>query len=75
MYKTFNCGVGFIISAPKKDALKIINENKNADIIGEAKKGNNKICINSSFSNCGLMNIFGWLFHPKEQVEYQFDLS
>jgi len=33
------------------------------------------VSFKRDFASSGLMNIFGWLFHPKEQVEYQFDLS
>jgi phosphoribosylformylglycinamidine cyclo-ligase len=35
MYKTFNCGVGFILSVFPKDADKIVSELDDADIIGE----------------------------------------
>lgn len=54
MYRTFNCGVGFILSASLKDAEKIIIELKKyklkADIIGEIVKGNGKVKIESMFS-------------------------
>ncbi len=52
MYKTFNCGIGFVIGVGEKDAdeiLKRIKEFK-ADIIGEVIKGNHKIKIESIFS-------------------------
>lgn len=53
MYKTFNCGVGFILSVQKEDPNKIIEYLKSdfeADIIGKIVSGNGKIKINSMFS-------------------------
>lgn len=53
MYKTFNCGIGFILSARPKDVEKIISETKNfkTDIIGTIIPGSGKIKIESMFSN------------------------
>lgn len=51
MYKTFNCGVGFVLSTSPKDAKKIIAEIDNADIIGEVIAGNGKVKVQSMFSN------------------------
>lgn len=60
MYKTFNCGIGFVLGVNCKEAEKILSEiNKfksnnsrfKADIIGEVVKGNKKIKIYSQFSN------------------------
>lgn len=51
MYRTFNCGVGFILSVSPKDSIRIISHVKNADIIGEVVKGTGKIKIASMFSN------------------------
>lgn len=51
MYKTFNCGVGFILSASQNDALKIISKVKDSDIIGKVVRGRGKIIINSMFSD------------------------
>lgn len=52
MYKTFNCGIGFIISTSENDGKEIINKYpKLVDIIGIAKPGNGKISIQSAFSN------------------------
>ncbi|MDO8517654.1 MAG: AIR synthase-related protein [Nanoarchaeota archaeon] len=55
MYKTFNCGVGFILSAAKKDSNKIISELKKSDlescVIGEIVRGSGKIKIQSVFNN------------------------
>ena len=51
MYKTFNCGVGFILSVSPKDGDKIVSELDDADIIGEVIRGSRKIKIESMFSN------------------------
>lgn len=50
MYKTFNCGVGFVLSVSPKDADKIASE-LDADIIGEVTSGVGKVKIESMFSN------------------------
>ncbi len=50
MYKTFNCGVGFVLSVSQQDAGKIISE-LDADIIGEVISGSGKIKIESMFSD------------------------
>ncbi len=52
MYKTFNCGIGFIIALDEEyvdDCMKDINHR--CSIIGDVCKGNNKVIINSSYSN------------------------
>jgi len=55
MYKTFNCGIGFILNVYKKDSGFVLSEiNKSgfkSDIIGEIAAGNGNIRIESSFSN------------------------
>lgn len=51
MYKTFNCGTGFILTTPKSKAEKLINLIPNAHIIGEVAKGTGNIIIRSSFDN------------------------
>jgi len=52
MYKTFNCGVGFIISVPEKEAGKIIREYPElTDIIGKAKAGKGNVFVKSYFSD------------------------
>src|SRR3989344_6794222 len=43
MYTTFNCGIGFVLSAPEKDALQIVKEVKNAAIIGRVERGEARI--------------------------------
>ena len=50
MYKTFNCGIGFILSVSPKDADKIIKE-IDASIIGKVTNGAGKIKIESMFSD------------------------
>jgi phosphoribosylformylglycinamidine cyclo-ligase len=53
MYRTFNCGVGFILSVNSKEVSKVLSEIKefDADVIGEIIPGNGKIRIESFFSN------------------------
>lgn len=55
MYKTFNCGIGFILSTSQKQAKSLISKINNSgfssDIIGKIIPGNNKIKIKSMFSN------------------------
>jgi len=53
MYKIFNCGIGFILSACPKEAIRILRQIKNfkADIIGEIVPGTGKVKIQSVFSN------------------------
>ena len=50
MYKTFNCGIGFILSVSSEDADNIITE-LDADIIGKVVSGTGKIKIESMFSD------------------------
>ncbi len=49
LYKTFNCGIGFVISIPKNDISKI--NFKEIDYIGEVVPGKGRVIIESSFSN------------------------
>ncbi|KKW10357.1 MAG: Phosphoribosylformylglycinamidine cyclo-ligase [Microgenomates group bacterium GW2011_GWC1_49_7] len=55
MYRTFNCGIGFILSAPEDEGNAIVKEIKKAgfqaDLIGKTTKGTGKIKIESMFSN------------------------
>ena len=53
MYKTFNCGIGFILSVNPKEADRILSKIKdfNADIIGKIVPGTGKVKIDSLFSN------------------------
>lgn len=51
MYSTFNCGIGFVLSAPPKEAQSIISRVKNAAIIGKIISGNNRITIQSAFDD------------------------
>ncbi len=50
MYKTFNCGVGFVFSITPKDAKKIL-PGKDIAIIGQIVVGKEKIKIESMFSD------------------------
>ncbi len=50
MYRTFNCGIGFIFSVSQKDYLKVISKIKDAHIIGKVVSGNGAVKINSMFS-------------------------
>ncbi|MFH1714384.1 MAG: AIR synthase-related protein [Candidatus Nealsonbacteria bacterium] len=50
MYKTFNCGIGFILSVSSEDADNVITE-LDADIIGKVVSGTSKIKIESMFSD------------------------
>lgn len=50
MYSLFNCGVGFVISAPEKEHRILVKRLKNSEIIGKVIRGNGKIHIQSSFS-------------------------
>ena len=53
MYKIFNCGVGFFLSAKPDDAKQILIAIKKfqSGIIGEIIPGNGKVRIESAFSN------------------------
>ena len=50
MYTTFNCGIGFVLSVPKKEADAIVRKTKDAAIIGKVVKGSGKVRIASMFS-------------------------
>jgi len=50
MYKTFNCGIGFILSVSQKEADKIVSKT-NGDIVGEVVAGTGRIKIESMFSD------------------------
>ena len=54
MYKTFNCGIGFMLFVEKKDAEKIIQtinqQGFKAENIGELTVGTGKVKIESMFS-------------------------
>jgi len=51
MYKTFNCGVGLILSLDNKDASRILKQIPGSDIIGNVVLGNGRVSIDSMFSN------------------------
>ena len=50
MYRTFNCGIGFIISVAQKDSFKIVSRTKGAYIIGRVVSGSGFVKIKSMFS-------------------------
>lgn len=51
MYKTFNCGIGFVFSVASQDVSRIILQIQlGADIIGEVKQGGGKVLMESAFS-------------------------
>ena len=51
MYKTFNCGIGFVMSAKPDNAKALAEIFGDAAIIGEVVKGNGKVRIESMFSD------------------------
>ncbi len=51
MYKTFNCGVGFVLSVPPVEARKIVSLFDEAEIIGEVVAGKGRVRIESYFSD------------------------
>jgi len=53
MYKTFNCGIGFILSVEPEETERILSEikNFNVDVIGEIVLGTGKVKIESSFED------------------------
>ncbi|MAG47052.1 hypothetical protein CL617_00470 [archaeon] len=53
MYKTFNCGIGFVLSVNEQDCDDIISRitDFKVDIIGEVLPGNEDVMIESKFSN------------------------
>ncbi|MFH1073114.1 MAG: AIR synthase-related protein [Nanoarchaeota archaeon] len=50
MYRTFNCGIGFILGMDKSDANKLISENPGYEAIGEVVEGTGRVRITSMFS-------------------------
>ena len=55
MYKTFNCGIGFVLSVLDRNVKDVMNElqknGQEAEIIGAVDEGDSKITIDSVFSN------------------------
>lgn len=51
MYRTFNCGIGFILSVLPQDSVKIISQLKNTAVIGKVISGTGRVRIQSMFSN------------------------
>ena len=54
MYKTFNCGIGFVLGVSEKDSRKVIAQSNNhgfkAEVIGRVIDGKGKVRIKSAFS-------------------------
>lgn len=50
MYKTFNCGIGFVLSVELKDVKKVLQTIDDSGVIGEVISGNGKVIIESQFS-------------------------
>ena len=52
MYKTFNCGIGFVLGVNEKDVDRCLENIKDfkADVIGKIVKGSNRVKIKSKFS-------------------------
>lgn len=55
MYKTFNCGIGFVLGVPEKDCKKIMDEihafDFACDIVGKIAAGKGKVKVESMFSS------------------------
>lgn len=53
MYKTFNCGIGYIVSVAPEDVIKCLSQIKEfkSAVIGYVSKGNGHIVIESMFSD------------------------
>ncbi len=51
MYKTFNCGMGFVICVCKDYAKVILDDIEDAKVIGEVVPGNGRVVIESAFSS------------------------
>ncbi|MEK7195275.1 MAG: AIR synthase-related protein [Patescibacteria group bacterium] len=49
MYSTFNCGIGFIVSVPRREVSKILSHLKNAAVVGEVVPGGGRVEIHSAF--------------------------
>ena len=50
MYRTFNCGIGFIFSIPAEEASRVLSEIDGA-VIGEVTQGSGAVIVESAFSN------------------------
>lgn len=50
MYRTFNCGIGFVLSVMPQAANAIISQSSSAAIIGEVVGGHGRVVIESMFS-------------------------
>ena len=50
MYRTFNCGIGFVLAVPGKSVKKIIAMTPGSAVIGRVVKGKGMVHIQSAFS-------------------------
>ncbi len=53
MYRTFNCGIGFIVGVEERAlglCLNLLRQDHRADVIGEVRRGNGRVQIQSMFS-------------------------
>jgi phosphoribosylformylglycinamidine cyclo-ligase len=50
MYRTFNCGIGFVLSVPKNQAQSIVRSISGSALIGEVKSGVGRVSIRSAFT-------------------------
>lgn len=49
MYSTFNCGIGFVLSVPRKEAKGVLSRLRNSAIIGKVVRGSGQVRITSAF--------------------------
>jgi len=51
MYKTFNCGIGFVLSMRPEEAAGLFDSSDEFDIIGRVVEGNGQVAIQSFFAD------------------------
>jgi len=49
MYSTFNCGIGFVLSVPKREVERVLRRLPASAVIGRVVKGTGKVRITSGF--------------------------
>lgn len=55
MYTTFNCGIGFVLGMPERDAAKVVKRYKNAALIGSTVTGRGQVHVASAFDGTALV--------------------